>query len=72
MSDNILKEGRGGLKGCNVSCQNWSYEKESATWPTTQRALVAWSQVSNNGIILKVGRTTTVEPFDLQRLLVPL
>ena len=47
-------------------------KKNSAAQATIHHGNAAWVRVPDDGMILKVLQTTTLQPFDLQRLTVPL
>ena len=51
-------------------CQSWRSEENSTTRPESNH--MRGTRLPDNGIIFKVWRTTTLQPFDLQRLTVPL
>ena len=60
-------------KGCKItSCQSWRSEKNPATRPDSNQTRVARVRVLDDQIIFKVWQATTLQPFDLQRLTVPL
>ena len=59
-------------KDCKpTTCQSWGSEKNPAPQPELSRMRAAWVQVLDHQIIMKVWQTTTLHPFDLQRLKVP-
>ena len=56
----------------NTSCQSWRSKKNPAARPESSQTRAARVRVLDDQIIFKVWQTTTLQPFDLQRLTVPL
>ena len=48
-----------------TSCQSWWFEKNSEARLEMNHTLAAWVRLSDDGTILKVWRTLTLQPFDL-------